>query len=88
MTTNKRSPGISTATASDERIIDIYSNDVGLWPCHISDIGDYWLEQGSKNCRNIHSDFKNLGVKDKNRIRHCTASLFMRKHLLTGKNIY
>ena len=74
-------PDISTATASDERIIDIYPNDVGLWPCHIRDtFRDYWLEQGSKNCRNIHSDFKNSGVKEKNRIRHCTASLFTWKH--------
>ena len=79
-------PDISTATASDERIIDIYPNDVGLWPCHIRDtFRDYWLEQGSKNCRNIHPDFKNLGVKEKNRIRHCTASLFTQKHSLTGE---
>ena len=79
-------PDISTATASDERIIDIYPKDVGLWPCHIRDtFRDYWLEQGSKNCRNIHSDFKNSGLKEKNRIRHCTASLLTRKHSLTGE---
>ena len=66
-------PDISTTTASDERIIDIYPNDVGLWPCHIRDtFHDCWLEQGRKNCRNIHSDFKNSGgEREKHSTLHC-----------------
>ena len=58
-------------------------NDIGLWPSKISDaFCDYWLERGSKDCRNSNSDFANSAVRETDRdgFRHCNASLFKRKH--------
>ena len=61
----------------------LYPNDIGLWPSKISDaFCEYWLERGSKDCRHSNSDFSKSVVRETDRegFRHCTASLFKRKH--------
>ena len=69
-------------------MIDIYPNDIGLWPEKIDEgLRCYWLEKGSADCRHSHENFENSAVTYKDRVRHCTKSLFTRKHTLTGETI-
>jgi hypothetical protein len=65
-----------------------FSTDLGLWPSKATEnMREYWLKKGSSECRNQDSDFKNSDVKEKTRIRHCTSSLFNRRHTLSGETI-
>ncbi len=61
-----------------------YPNDIGLWPQQMSEsFREYWLSHGSKECQHQNSDFKNSANKGKDRTRHCTRSLFTKKHSLS-----
>ena len=52
-------------------MIDIYANDIGLWPEKIDEgLRCYWLEKGSADCRHSHKIFENSAVTYKDRVRH------------------
>lgn len=65
-----------------------FENDLGLWPKIIPEnVCDYWLKRGSAECRHCDGDFKESAVKELNRTRHCTKTLFTRTHSLSGQEI-
>lgn len=65
-----------------------FENDLGLWPRKISEeMRDYWLKRGSTDCQHCHGDFKESAVKELDRTRHCTKTLFTRTHSLSGQKI-
>ena len=76
---------VTIACEEENTGIDSYPNDIGLWPNEIDTFRDYWLTRGNKECRNNDSDIKNSTKTERDRTRHCTASLFTRKHSLTGE---
>ena len=47
----------------------------------------YWLGKGSAECRNYDGDFEISSVKYSDCVHHCTKSIFIRKHILTGEVI-
>ena len=64
-----------------------YSNDLGLWPKMNEDSISYWLRKGSSECRHSDGDFEKSGVQCKDRVRHCTKSLFTRTNGRNGETI-
>ena len=77
---------VTIACEEENTGTDSYPNDIGLWPNEINDtFRDYWLTRGNKECRNNDSDFKTSAKTERDRRRHCTASLFTPKHSLTGE---
>lgn len=81
---------VSDSTLEKNQTVKLtYENDIGLWPEHLSeDFRSYWIEKGSAKCRNyVGSDFKNSAVKDGEKTRYCSRSLFTRKHTLSGEDI-
>lgn len=65
-----------------------FEDDLGLWPKIIPEnVCDYWLKKGSAECRHCDGDFKESAVKELNRTRHCTKTLFTRTHSLSGQEM-
>lgn len=76
--------GEEVGGSADER----FENDVGLWPKKLSEqVRSYWLGKGSSEYQNCHSDFKESAIREQDRIRHCTRTLFTSSHSLSGEEI-
>ena len=77
---------VTIACEEENTGIDSYPNDIVLWQNEINNtFREYWLTRGNKECRNNDSDFKNSAKTERDKTRHCTASLFTRKHSLTSE---
>ena len=88
---DEQTPEVIENLEADAIVLEQYDSDIGLWPdteSFTESFRKYWLQQGSKSCRNEKSDFKQSEIRDQHcdGYRHCTATLFKRKHSLSEES--
>ena len=84
--------GKAATLTGDNRVINEFPLDLGLWPDQINDeMRDYWVEKGSASCQNRDSSFsetrKTYSAGRSVKSRGCSKSLFSYTHTPTKQKI-